>query len=73
MTVTKSSFEFDGPVQRDGSQWVREKHLLSDGSIREYYYLLAAGDDANAVLADHAAAIDDEPAEIGNGDGEEAA
>lgn len=66
MIVEQSTFAFDGPVQRDGSQWVRERHDLSDGSTREFYYLLSAGDDPEVIMAERAAAIETEA----QGDGE---
>jgi hypothetical protein len=60
MVVEQSTFAFNGPVQRDGSQWVRERHDLADGTTREFYYLLAPNDDVNLIMSERAAAIETE-------------
>lgn len=57
MSVTNSSFSYDGPVQRDGSRAVIERHTLASGPSIEFGYSAAAGFDPNAVLSVHAAQI----------------
>lgn len=61
MPVTASSYALEHE-QADGSRWCRETHQ-TDGDPIEFYYLLAPGDDAEAIMNDRAAALNVEAAQ----------
>lgn len=56
MIVSSSSFTLEHE-QIDGSRWCDERHQMSDGSEQRFYYLLAAGDDAEAIMRERADAL----------------
>lgn len=57
MAITSSTALFDGPVQADGRQQVRETHLLSDDSIVTVAYYAAPSDDIKAIAEARAPSI----------------
>jgi len=54
--VASSTCTLEHP-QIDGSRWCTEVHVLEGGDTREFYYLLAPGDDADAIMRGRAEAI----------------
>jgi hypothetical protein len=58
MPVTASSFAFDGPVQKNGSRMVIERHQCANGvADQTFIYFAPAGFDPSTVLAGRATAI----------------
>jgi hypothetical protein len=56
--VTSSSFTLD-VAQADGSRWCREVHQASGGLSMPFYYLLAPGGDAQAIMTGRVAAVNE--------------
>lgn len=57
MPIVNSTYTVEHE-QRDGSRWVMETHTDSAGEQHSWYYRALAGTDYAAVLAEHAAIID---------------
>ncbi len=58
MAVLSSAWTAEAHTQRDGRRWVREVHILDDGSAPIVFdYLSADIDDRDAIAAERAARI----------------
>lgn len=51
MAIVSSSFVVDAHTQADGSRWVKETHVDSEGRIQHSLYKLPAGQGATEAQA----------------------
>lgn len=57
MPVQTSSYTLDPVIQKDGSRWCTETHTMASGKQFAVYYLLASGDDPDAIMAGRVAYV----------------
>jgi len=58
VSITNSTYEFDGPVQADGRRYVRETHTDHLGALHLISYLAAVGADYSSIMAARVAQIE---------------